>query len=69
MLNRFGNVYDRFAEGNYEERTRNGNAKEGITFDNKVGCLYCETCKQSKPKNKVRAHKGWKCTDCFKAKK
>jgi hypothetical protein len=61
-LNGLGASFDK-GEGNYLQREKEKPANLGVflTYHKR----FCETCRQSKPKGKRLAVKGWKCDDCF----
>jgi hypothetical protein len=62
-LKGMGASFDK-GEGNYLQHERDKPfSKIGFNFYNQ---RFCEHCKQSKPKGKRKAVKGWKCDNCLK---
>ena len=56
--------YDNDLGGNHIQRLRDRPATMGVFL--RFNQRFCEHCKQSKPKGKRPAIKGWKCDDCLK---
>jgi ribosomal protein L37AE/L43A len=53
--------YDKFGPQALEKLRSNNFVDAHWT---RYGKLFCESCRQNKPKTKEPARKGWKCADC-----
>jgi hypothetical protein len=61
----YGGTETRYANdfgGNHIEKIKNTGPSLGVFTH--FGHRFCETCQKSKPSDRTKAFKGWKCLDC-----